>query len=475
MSLVIPVILSGGSGTRLWPISTEELPKTFIEINKGENLLLKTLKRALSIEFVNEILTVTNEKYFFQTKDLYESSKLIKSENSQWILEPEAKNTGPAIIFAALELQQKYGSDSVMIILPADHLIDDSFSFANDIALAVKLAEQGYITTFGKEPTRVETGFGYIEQGTCLDYGTKVIRFIEKPNESEATALIAAGNYLWNTGIFCMKVSSVLAEFEKYCPNLVEFANSNFSISSKAAMVRTFDKLEFSKLPSISFDNAVMEKTDLAAVLNANFDWNDVGSWNAMHDVSLKDHFGNYINVKSNFLMDTNNCYIKTENKFIATIGINNLIIIDTPDALLVVHKNNVQDVKKVSLELKNNNYTLSSLHKLVYRPWGSYTVLEEGERFKIKRLVVNPGQSISKQLHYHRNEHWVVVSGTAKVINGEIVKLLQTNQSIYIESGQIHRLENPGITDLVVIEVQSGEYLGEDDIVRFEDNYGRS
>ena len=469
--MLIPVILSGGAGTRLWPVSREAFPKPFMTLPDGENLLQKTLRRAMNISGVTQALTVTNRNHYFQSRDAYADLGLPVSD---WLLEPIGRNTAAAIACAALHCTATYGEDAILLVLPADHLIEDQDAFELAVNKAVLLAKKDRLVTFGISPIRPETGFGYIKMGDSLgEEGYSITQFVEKPNAEVAQSYIASGQYVWNSGMFCFQAKTVLAEFERHTPELFSQAQKCYTESVSEEKPTTLSDRLFSELPDISFDYAVMEHTEKAAVVQGNFDWNDIGSWQAIANLGLADAFGNRSDAES-LIIDSNNCYLRSEDRFIAAVGVDNLLVIDTADALLVAHRDRAQDVKQIAVQLKQKNHPLYRLHRTVHRPWGSYTVLEEGERFKIKRLVVKSGASLSSQLHYHRNEHWIVVSGTARISNGDVNRLLLTNQSTYIEAGTVHRLENPGLTDLVMIEVQSGEYLGEDDIVRFEDIYGR-
>lgn len=479
--MLVPVILSGGAGTRLWPVSREAFPKPLIPLADGQSLLQKTLLRALALQGVERVLTVTNRAYFFQTRNAYAEVRTQHHSawQADWLLEPVGRNTGPALAAAALHVREHYGDDAVLLVLPADHLIADGVQFAKAVRQAQTLAQQGYLVTFGIPPSRPETGFGYIEQGAALfdgatTMGYQVARFVEKPDADTAASLLVQGGYLWNSGMFCMRADSLLAEFAEHAPELLAQTQQCWQASQRADLPVTLDEKTFAALPDISFDYAVMEHTDKAAVVAAEFDWNDIGSWEAMASLGQADAQGNCSDAES-LIVDSRNCYLRSDERLIAAVGVDDLLVIDTPDALLVAHRDRAQDVKRVALELKRQNHPLYRLHRTVHRPWGSYTVLEKGERFKIKRIVVKPGASLSSQMHYHRNEHWIVVSGTARITCGEKIQLLLTNQSTYIEAGTRHRLENPGITELVMIEVQSGEYLGEDDIVRYEDAYGRA
>jgi len=472
--MIVPLILSGGSGTRLWPVSREAYPKPFIKLSDGRSLLQKTIERLSDIPGISDVLTVTNQEHFFITRDEYQESQL--SFNHFFVLEPCARNTAPALAVGALCAQARYGLDVVLLVLPADHLVNDVHRFSLAVGKARLLATDGYLVTFGIPPTRPETGFGYIERGDPLtdENGYQVVRFAEKPNDVTAREMVDSGQFLWNSGMFCFRADVFLAELEKYAPEVLSGARTCWEAAqSKVDHVRLDPDL-FSKLADISVDYAVMEKSGRVAVVPAAFDWSDVGSWTALRELVSPDSAGNRTQGAA-LLVNSANCYVQSSGRMVAAVGVENLVIVDTPDALLVVHEDHVQDVKKVAQQLKLANHESYRLHKTVHRPWGSYTVLEEGDGFKMKRILVKPGASLSLQMHYHRSEHWIVVSGTAKVVNGDKELLVRTNESTYIPAGNKHRLENPGKIDLVMIEVQSGTYLEEDDIVRFEDRYGRS
>lgn len=473
MSNFIPLILSGGSGTRLWPVSREAYPKPFIKLKEGQSLLQMTLNRLAEVPDITDVLTVTNQDHFFITRDEYQGAGV--NAQHYFVLEPCARNTAPAIAAGALCAQARYGEDCILLVLPADHLVHDTQSFARTVEQARKLAQDGYLVTFGIKPTRPETGFGYIEQGPPIGAsgGNQVVRFTEKPNEATAREMLASGRYLWNSGMFCFRADIFLEELGKTAPEIVAGARACWDATQAKVDHVKLDQVLFSAVPDISVDYAVMEKSKRVAIVPANFDWSDVGSWTALSELVEPDAAGNRIQ-GSAVMVGSRNCYVQSSGRMVAAVGVENLIIVDTPDALLVAREDSVQDVKKVAQQLKLENHESYRLHKTVHRPWGSYTVLEEGEGFKMKRIVVKPGASLSLQMHYHRSEHWIVVSGTAKVINGERDLLVRTNESTYIPAGNKHRLENPGRVDLVMIEVQSGSYLEEDDIVRFEDKYGR-
>lgn len=480
--MIIPVILSGGAGTRLWPVSREGHPKPFMKLADGESLLFKTYRRAAAVLdalgcSTSELLTVTNRDYYFMSKDELGAAQLGEGSSGAFLLEPVGRNTAPAVALAAHLIAEKHGPDTLMLILAADHLIQDQERFNAAVAEAAILANEGSIVTFGIVPTSPETGFGYIEAGELLQPGRKVRRFVEKPSLEKAQEYIDAGNFFWNSGMFCFKASVILRELAQHAPEVDHKVNICWD-GIKNSHCLNDSMLEIpanplSQVPDISIDYAVMEHSDLVAVLPSSFGWSDIGSWSAVSELVEPDGANNRA-VGEAIFVDSRNTFVQSEDRLVATVGVENLIIIDTPDAMLVAHPNKAQDVKKVVAQLKSQQHEAYKLHRTVSRPWGTYTVLEEGPRFKIKRIEVKPGASLSLQMHHHRSEHWIVVSGMAKVINGDVENFVRTNESTYIPAGHKHRLENPGVVDLVMIEVQSGEYLGEDDIVRFNDVYGR-
>ena len=461
-------MLSGGSGSRLWPASRLNHPKPFIKLHDGETLIQKTYSRAQALK--SEILTITNREYYFMSKDVLEDQSI----EGSFLLEPFGKNTAPAIALAAHRVIQQFGTDALLLVLPADHLILDQSAFERAVRDAVSLAEKDYLVTFGIVPTNPETGYGYIEQGEELGSGYRVKRFVEKPDLATAQDLVASGRYFWNSGMFCFKAQVFLDELSAHAPDIAKSIQVCWdaidSNSCNAALEIPGDL--FANVPDISVDYAVMEKSGRVAVVPGDFGWSDIGSWNALKDLIKADADGNRLNGDA-VAVDSKNIFVQS-NRLVATVGVSDLMIVDTPDALLISHPDSAQKVKDVVGELKARNHDSYKLHRTVSRPWGTYTVLEEGPRFKIKRIEVKPGASLSLQMHHHRSEHWVVVSGTARIVNGELDTLVQANQSAYIPAGQRHRLENPGVLPCVMIEVQCGDYLGEDDIVRFEDNYGR-
>lgn len=468
---LIPTILCGGAGSRLWPVSRELHPKPFIRLGDGQSLLQKAFLRGASLPGVQEILTVTNRELLFKTQDEFREVNTAEVATS-FILEPFGRNTAPAIAAAALQLVQKYGQDAVMLVLAADHLITDQPAFAQAVTKAAELAATGKLLTFGIQPDAPETGYGYIEAD-----GRTVLRFVEKPSLEKAQEYLASGRHLWNSGMFCFTAGAMLQQMQQHCPQILAATQACIE-QSRCAQGKGFTQLAlnpetFAQVPDNSIDYAVMEKSDQVAVVPCNIGWSDIGSWTALGDLAEPDADGNRLQGDT-LLHSTHNCTIQSNHRLVGTVGIDNLIIIDTPDAILVANKSCAQDVKHVYAELKAKGHEAYKLHRTVHRPWGTYSVLEEGKGFKIKRIEVKPGASLSLQMHHHRSEHWIVVNGMAKVVNGERELFVNTNESTYIPAGHKHRLENPGLLSLVMIEVQSGGYLGEDDIVRFEDNYGR-
>lgn len=471
---LIPTILCGGAGSRLWPVSRELHPKPFIRLVDGQSLLQKAWLRGAALPDVAEVLTVTNRELFFKTEDEYRevAGTTHKDLANSFILEPFGRNTAPAIAAAALQVAAMHGEDALMLVLAADHLIADQPAFAAAVAQATQLAQQGKLVTFGIQPEAPETGYGYIEAD-----GNTVLRFVEKPSLEKAQEYLSTGRYLWNSGMFCFSAGVMLREMAQHCPAILAATRACIEQASKATG-KGFTQIEltpdtFAQVPDDSIDYAVMEKSRNVAVVPCSIGWSDIGSWNAVGDLTTADGNGNRIEGEAQ-LHDVNNCYIQSNDRMVGAVGVSNLIIVDTPDALLVADCSRAQDVKHIYASLKSQGHEAYKLHRTVHRPWGTYTVLEDSPRFKIKRIEVKPGASLSLQMHHHRSEHWIVVSGMARVVNGEHELFVNTNESTYIPAGHKHRLENPGVLNLVMIEVQSGEYLGEDDIVRFEDNYGR-
>jgi mannose-1-phosphate guanylyltransferase len=469
---LIPTILCGGAGSRLWPVSREHHPKPFIRLADGQSLLQKAFLRGAALPGVTEALTVTNREFFFKTED--ELAEVNATGiGTAFILEPFARNTAAAIAAAALQVQERHGADAVMLVLAADHMISDQAAFAQAVVQAIALAKDGKLVTFGIKAETPETGYGYIEAE-----GHTVLRFVEKPSLDKALAYLASGRFHWNAGIFCFTAGTLLAQMALHCPDILAASRACMD-RSRMAQGKGFVQLEldsasFQDVPSESIDYALMEKSAAVAVVPCDIGWSDIGSWNALGDLGTPDAQGNRVEGEA-LLHNANNCTIHSRERMVGAVGVSNLVIIDTPDAILVAEKACAQDVKHIYAKLKANGHEAHKLHRTVHRPWGTYSVLEEGAGFKIKRIEVKPGGSLSLQMHHHRSEHWIVVNGMAWVVNGEQDLLLNTNQSTYIPAGHKHRLENPGLVNLVMIEVQSGAYLGEDDIVRFQDNYGRS
>ena len=470
--MLIPIILCGGAGSRLWPVSRELHPKPFMRLADGQSLLQKAFIRGAALPGVAEIITVTNRELFFKTEDEYRPVNLLKNIVSSFLLEPEGRNTAAAVAMATLQVQRSHGDDAVLLVLAADHLIADQDAFAAAVSRAMSLASQGRIVTFGIQPEGPETGFGYIQAE-----GTAVKRFVEKPDLETARQYIEQGGYWWNSGMFCFTAKTMLDEMAVLCPVVLERATACLDISPVATGKNLnqieLDSVTFAQVPDDSIDYAIMEKTQLISMVPCSIGWSDIGSWSAVGDLSTADASGNRV-LGDAQLFDATNCYVQSSDRMVGVVGVSDLIIVDTPDALLVVDRSRSQDVKQIYSQLKAKGHESHKLHRTVHRPWGTYTVLEEGTDFKMKRIEVKPGEQLSLQMHYHRSEHWIVVSGVALIVNGEKEILLQTNESTYIPAGHKHRLTNPGRINLVMIEVQSGQYLGENDIVRFDDVYGR-
>ena len=468
---LIPTILCGGAGSRLWPVSRELHPKPFIRLADGQSLLQKAHLRGAQLPGVSQLITVTNRELFFKTEDEFREVNATKASTS-YILEPFGRNTAPAIAAAALQVAKMHGPAAILLVLAADHLIADQAAFQQAVVEAIDLAQQGKLVTFGIQPDAPETGYGYIEAN-----GNRVLRFVEKPSLEKAKEYLASGHFLWNSGIFCFAAGTMLGQMEKHCPAILSATRACIE-KSRLATGDGFSQLEldataFKSVPDDSIDYALMEKSDQVAVVPCNIGWSDIGSWSALGDLYAADANGNRMQGEA-MLHNTRNCTIQSNDRLVGTVGVENLIIIDTPDAVLVANKSSAQDVKYIYAQLKAKGHEAHKLHRTVQRPWGTYTVLEEGVGFKIKRIEVKPGASLSLQMHRHRSEYWVVVNGTAKVINGESEILINTSESTFIPAGCKHRLTNPSTTPCVLIEVQVGGYVGEDDILRFEDNYGR-
>jgi len=469
MSPLIPVILSGGSGTRLWPLSRESHPKQFLPLLGELSLLQMTWLRLRGLPGAEAPLVVANEEHRFMVA---EQLRLVGATPSALILEPVGRNTAPAIAVAALQAMAA-GGDPVLLVLPSDHVIADEEGFRAAILQALPAAEAGSLVTFGIVPTAPETGYGYIN-AAAGDGVRAVLRFVEKPDQVTAEQYVASGEYFWNSGMFAFRASRYLEELEKNQPRMVALAREALEKSTLDADFLRLDRDAFAACPADSIDYAVMEKTDRAAILPIDVGWNDVGSWSALWSVVEQDGDGN-AHRGDVIARDCHNTLAISDKRLVALIGLSDVVVIDTDDAVLIAHKDRVQEVKDVVATLKLNKRPQATWHRKVYRPWGSYDGIDSGERFQVKRIVVKPGASLSLQMHHHRAEHWIVVRGTAQVTCGEKVFLLGENESTYIPLGSKHRLQNPGKQPLELIEVQSGSYLGEDDIVRYEDVYGRS
>ncbi len=458
------IILAGGSGSRLWPLSRELYPKQLLNLISDKSLLQSTFERLTNCMQKDEILSITNTKHSANVR--MQLAQL--TENPKVLSEPVSKNTAPAIALATKYIMQETGEDPVILVVPSDHLIQDKEHFLSTVKKGEKLAEEGYIVTFGIKPNYPETGYGYINTLKPLDIGFKVKEFVEKPNLETAEKYLKAGTYYWNSGIFMFKASTMLAEIEKNAPEISKIAqNVDFTKSSDIPFV------EFDKMPSISIDYAVMEKSDKIALVALESDWNDLGSWQSIYDVSKKDEHNN---VFIGHVIDegSKNSFVYASSKLVTTIGLEDTVIVETEDAILACKKDRTQDVKHIYETLKKQNDDTHLIHKTVYRPWGYYTVIAQGDGFLSKIIHVNSGQKLSVQSHNHRSEHWVVLTGTAKVVLEANERILSPGHSVDIPVKAIHSLQNPYKEDLEIIEVQKGDIIAEDDIIRYEDIYGR-
>ncbi len=469
--MIIPVILSGGSGTRLWPLSRKNLPKQFLPLAGDLSLFQQTVERAGHLADAGAPIVVCSDDHRFLVA---EQLLQMKVEGASIILEPAPRNTAPAIALAALQALAR-DPDAIMLVLPADHLIGDTASFQEAVEQALPVAQQDWLVTFGIRPEAAETGFGYIRRGEALEAAFRVAQFVEKPDAATAQRYVADGSYDWNSGMFMFKAARYMQELDRYAPAIATATRAAFAGAKSDLDFVRIDQATFVASPEDSIDYAVMEKTDRAAVVPVSCGWSDIGSWAALWAAADKDASGNRLEGDV-IAIDTRNCLVRTsERRMIATIGVDDLVVIDTPDATLVASRERSQDVKKLVDQLKAAGRSEHVFHRKVYRPWGNYDSIDMGERFQVKRIVVKPGAALSLQKHHHRAEHWIVVSGTAEVTRDDEVFLLSENQSTYLPLGSVHRLRNVGKVPLELIEVQSGSYLGEDDIVRFEDVYGRA
>lgn len=470
--MLIPLILSGGSGTRLWPISRRNLPKQFLSLSGDETLFQQTVRRASRLpDAASPVVVASDDHRFLAAEQLQELNVL----GSSILLEPVARNTAPAIAAGALQAMTR-DPEAIILVLPADHLIGDDQAFTHAVAQAFPLASEGWLVTFGIRPDRPETGFGYIHRGDPLAGSTfKVDQFVEKPALDVAERYLASGEYDWNSGMFLFRASRYLEELGVHAPAMLDAARAAFASANTDLDFIRLDAEAFAAAPNDSIDYAVMEKTSHAAVVPVSCEWSDIGSWDALWMAADKDTSGNHFEGDV-IALDTRGSLVRSHDRhLVATIGLEDIVVVTTPDATLVARRDASQDVKKIVDQLKRAGRTEHDLHRVVRRPWGSYDSLESGDRFQVKRIVVKPGAALSLQMHHHRAEHWIVVKGVAEVTCDDKVFLLAENQSTYLPLGSRHRLRNPGKVPVELIEVQSGSYLGEDDIVRFDDVYGRA
>ncbi|WLH91998.1 mannose-1-phosphate guanylyltransferase/mannose-6-phosphate isomerase [Pseudomonas sp. FP453] len=468
--MFLPVIMAGGSGTRLWPLSRQLNPKQFLPLVDADLTMLQaTIKRLDGLEHGLPRLICNEHHRFLAAEQL----RQLGLEDANIILEPVGRNTAPAIALAALQALSEQ-TDPIMLVLAADHLIQDVQAFQESITAALLLAESGKLVTFAITPTSPETGYGYLQLGAPVGAGGfKVSRFVEKPDLNTAKSYLSQGGYFWNSGMFMFRASRYIQELEKFHPEIVSVCRGALAGGQQDMHFTRVDGTLFATSPDVSIDYAVMEKTADAVMVPLNAGWSDIGSWSALWEAGEKNAQGNLF--KGDGLSEnTTGSYVHATHRLVTTVGVQDLIIVETKDAVLVAHKDQVQEVKKIVDQLKAGGRQEQVNHREVYRPWGVYDSIDSGERYQVKRITVKPGEKLSVQMHHHRAEHWVVVSGTARVTNGEKTYLVTENQSTFIPIGQVHALENPGMIPLELIEVQSGSYLGEDDIVRFEDIYGR-
>lgn len=470
---IIPVILCGGTGSRMWPLSRSGYPKQFLNLFGDDSLLQQTATRLCGLPNLKSPIVISNNEQRFLVSEQLQAAEV---RQAKVVLEPIGRNTGPAVTAAAL-IALEQDPDATLVVLPSDHVILHNDVFQQLIMQAINVANQGHLVTLGISPTEAHTGYGYIKRGDLLETDSAIFavaKFIEKPNANKAAEFFSSNDYYWNSGMFVFRADVYLQELTKWQPKMLEHVTLSVQHAERDLDFIRLEKKTFSTCPSNSIDYAVMEHTQHAAVLIANhLGWSDIGSWDTLASLLPTDEWGNTV-TGDVMIEDTKNCYLHSESRLLAAVGIENIVVVETADAVLVAQKDKVQEVKRVVEKLNLCGRSESLSHRKVYRPWGSFERIDAGARFQVKRIIVNPGASLSSQMHYHRAEHWVVVKGTARVINGEKEILLTENQSTYIPIGATHRLENPGKFPLELIEVQSGGYLGEDDIVRFEDVYGR-
>lgn len=472
--MLLPVILSGGSGTRLWPLSRELYPKQLLPLVGERSMLQETVERLAGVPSQSAPIVVCNESHRFMVAEQLRGFGVAPQAI---VLEPLGRNTAPAVAVAALlaleHARSQPDTDPVLLVLPADHVIRDVATFQSAVQVGAAAAAAGKLVTFGVVPDRAETGYGYIRRAQGAGPAFAVAQFVEKPDAATAERYVASGEYYWNSGMFMFRASVYLAELKRHAPAMLAACETAVAVASRDLDFTRLPANEFSACPSDSIDYAVMEKTTAAVVVPLAAGWSDVGSWSALQDALPRDERGNVIT--GDVLVEgSTGCYLHSTSRLIGAVGLKDVVVVETKDAVLVAPRDKVQDVKQLVAQLKAQGRYETSLHREVYRPWGYYDSIDNGERFQVKRLVVKPGASMSLQLHHHRAEHWIVVSGTARITRGEEVFLLGENESTFIPMGAKHRIENPGKVMLHMIEVQSGSYLGEDDIVRFEDVYGR-
>jgi len=467
---LIPVILCGGSGTRLWPLSRETYPKQFLRLSGKDSLLQQTMQRLTDIEGIGAALLVCNESSRFVAA---EQLREIGIDDAQILLEPMRRNTAPAIAVAALHALAHH-EDPLLLVLPSDHVIQNQDAFRAAVAAARHAADDGDLVTFGVNPLSPETGYGYIRAGRAEHGGAQsVLEFVEKPDRATAEKYVASGNYYWNSGMFLFRASRYLEELTHYQPEIVTACRDAVALAKQDVDFIRLDSQAYAASPDIAIDYAVMERTSHASMIAMDADWNDIGSWASVWEVAGKDADNNATQGDV-LLQDCTGCLVHGTTRLVTAIGMRNTVIVETADAILVMDAGHAQNTKKLVGELLNAQRTEATQHREIFRPWGSYDLIENGERFQVKRITVKQGAKLSLQMHHHRAEHWVVVSGTAKITNGDKEYLLTENQSTYIPVGVVHSLENPGKIPLELIEIQSGAYLGEDDIVRLQDRYGR-
>ncbi|HSH26761.1 MAG TPA: mannose-1-phosphate guanylyltransferase/mannose-6-phosphate isomerase [Wenzhouxiangella sp.] len=471
--MMIPVIMSGGAGTRLWPVSRKAHPKPFMRLADGQTLAASTIRRALAVGNSPVTLTVTGRDYYFLTRDEYQA--VDSSADYRFLLEPEGRNTAPAIAAAALWAEQLHGPDTRLLVMPADHLIRDPDAFAAAVKKADALAAEGWLTCLGVRPTHAETGYGYIRSGQGIgEQGREIRAFVEKPDQDTARRYFESGDYLWNAGMFCFRANAILAALDAHAGDILEQVRAAWAETDAHAAPVELDAERFVQVRPESIDFAVMEKAERRAVVPVDCGWSDIGSWQAISDLYETDALGNRVQGEA-VLVDARNTFVQGDQRLVAAVGVENLVIVDTGDAVLVASRDRAQEVKSVVEELTRKDDELAVFHRTVHRPWGSFTVLEDAEDCKVKRLIVKPGGVLSLQRHQYRSEHWTVVSGQAKVRLDDEERIYSANETVEIPVGTLHRLENPGSDDVHIIEVQTGSYFGEDDIERLEDVYGRA